>query len=120
MIRRMSRAERLARALISWLKARWLQVKHFFTGKLLEAELQTGAPTPERTQAEEAVAQVVFETQISPDCVSAGVIHGGAGICIKHNDATEWFVGRDYAHAAHEAIAWLQLQGDEVKSSRKS
>jgi hypothetical protein len=119
-VRRMSRAERIWRNVASWFYARWLQVKYFFTGKLLEAELESGAPTPERSEAELAIARVIDTTDIAPDCVSAGVVNGGAGIRVKHEDAIEWFVGRDYAHAADEAIAWLQLQGDLVKSAKAS
>ncbi len=76
--------------------------------------------SPERTEAEEAVLQVVFKTDIPHDCVSAGVLRGGCCIFVKHMDEdsgqeiTESFIHNSYAEAAAKAVEWLKLQDDEM------
>ena len=89
----------------------------FWKGQVLEAELAQEA-SPLRTAAQLAVDRVVLETDITPDCVSALVFRGGETIKIKHNEAWEVFIGKNYEHAADEAIAWLKRQGDEIKTGR--
>lgn len=76
--------------------------------------------SPLRSAAEEAVARVVYETELAPDCVSAGEIRGGCGIKVTHNDAQEWFVHNSYDEAATQAIEWANLQGDEIDTGSAS
>ena len=95
----------------------------FFAGEALKAQLQqTATPaqpaSPLRTAAELAVERVVMETDITPDCVCAEIVRGGTAIRVMHNDAWEVFIGRDYNHAAEEAINWLKRQGDEIETSK--
>jgi hypothetical protein len=101
----------------------WKRVYWFFTGEALKVQLQqTATPaqpaSPLRTEAELAVERVVMETDIAADCVCAEIFRGGTAIRVMHNEAWEMFIGRDYNHAAEEAIAWLKRQGDEIKTSK--
>lgn len=86
----------------------WRKVKDWFGARRLLVN------EDKQAAAQEAVNRVVYETDIPPDCVTAGVWDGGACIKVKHADAWEMFVHRTYDEAASEAIAWLRLQGEEV------
>jgi hypothetical protein len=89
----------------------------FWKGKVLEAELEQ-PNSPLRSAAQLAVDRVVLETDITPDCVSALVFRGGEAVKVMHNAAWEVFIGKNYEHAADEAIAWLKRQGDEIKTNK--
>lgn len=111
---------------MKWLKARWKRLWTFlyrwWGGKLLNIELADTA-SPARSEAEEAVARVVFETNVAPDCVAATVIRGGPAILIKHDKAQEAFVHHTYAKAADKAIEWLkhrESMGRELKQGMTS
>jgi hypothetical protein len=91
--------------------ARWWQ------GKLRNVELADTA-SPARSEAEEAVAKIVFETDIAPDCVAATVFEGGCAILVKHDKAQELFVHKSYALAADKAIEWLK--GQKLKQGHTS
>lgn len=99
------------------IKALFRRVVWFWQGKQLEAEFSKNE-SPVRSEAEEAVAKVVFETDVAPDCVSAGILRGGTAIFVTHNNAKEVFIHKTYAEAADKAIEWLRLQGDEVKAGK--
>lgn len=111
---------------LSWLerlKNLWLRIYWFFKGEALKAQLQQTAnpvqpASPLRTEAELAVERVVMETDIAADCVCAEIVRGGTAIRVMHNDAWEVFIGRNYNHAAEEAINWLKRQGDEIKTNK--
>lgn len=97
---------------------------HFIRGLLLKNEL---ALPPEvstvRSEAEEAVARVVFETDIAPDCVSAGELRGGCAIFIEHmvrgKKNTTAFVHKSYENAVTEAIAWIRSDAPATGSRSK-
>jgi len=101
----------------------WLAIYWKLKGESLKIQLQqTATPvqpaSPLRTEAELAVERVVMETDITPDCVCAEIVRGGTAIRVMHNAAWEVFIGRDYNHAAEEAIAWLKRQGDEIETNK--
>ena len=96
-------------------KAFFKKVFWFWKGQYLEVQLQDKT-SPTRTDAEHAVARVVMETDIAPDCVSAMVFQGGCAIKVKHQDAWEMFLHNSYNEAADKAIEWLLLQGDEIST----
>ena len=101
------------------LKAKTQALWWWIVGRRLDRRLADTA-SPIRTEAEEAVAKVVYETDIPPDCVVANVVRGGPCILIKHDDAWEAFVHNSYMEAAEKAIEWLNLQGDLVSATETS
>ena len=94
-------------------------IKWWFQGKLLNRQLKS-PETTSRTDAEEAVCRVVMETDIAQDCVQATILRGGPCILIKTDEDWEAFIHKSYKEAADEAIEWLILQGDEVKTAHTS
>jgi hypothetical protein len=126
-----------------WLKQLWLKLWWWFTGGVRSAQLQD--PTsPARSEAEEAVARVVYESDIAPDCVAATVVRGGPAIVIFHEvqrDKTGWrhhrrkgfkgvhlakrreqevFIHRTYALAADKALEWIEMQKNGVATGGQS
>lgn len=97
-----------------WQALIWKIKGYFLDKKLANPE------SPVRDEAQEAVAKVVVETDIAPDCVSALVYRGGCAIKVKHDDAWEMFIHNSYMEAADKAIEWLRTQGDEVQTRRVS
>lgn len=104
----------------------WARISAFFmriwwkitgSAKALSLDDKT---SPLRTEAEEAVARVILETDIAPDCIEACIVRGGTALKIKHDDAWEVFIHKNYTQAADKAIEWLNLQGDEISTSETS
>lgn len=94
-------------------------LRYWWSGNLLEVKLQDKT-SDIRSEAQRAVDNVVFETDIAPDCVYATVINGGCAIVVKHNAATEVCVHNSYAEAALEAIKWLQAREGEIHTGKVS
>jgi hypothetical protein len=106
-------------------KTLWQKIKGFFQNIVwdiksyfLAARLDSDTVT--RGEAEEAVAKVVYKTNIAPDCVSATVVRGGPCIYVKHDNAHEAFIHKTYAEAADEAINWLNRHTGIVRTSETS
>ena len=97
----------------------YLWFTHGMSGALLEERLADES-SPERSEAEEAVAKVIAETDVAPDCVSALVRDGGACILVKTDGDWEGFIHNSYGEAADKAIEWLLLQGDFVETQNTS
>lgn len=101
----------------------WLALKWWWTGGVLNAQLQDQG-SPQRTDAEQAVERVVRETRLAADCVKATVLRGGATLVVTHDGGQEAFIGRSYDHAADKVIEWAnQREGRfvrQVLSSRMS
>jgi hypothetical protein len=99
---------------MAWIKTLWLTLWWWFVGGVRSAQLQDTA-SDARNEAEEAVARIVYESDIAPDCVCATVVHGGCAILVKHDTGTpnnprvasEIFIHRTYALAAEKALEWL-------------
>jgi hypothetical protein len=93
----------------------WLALKWWWTGGVLNAQLQDQG-SPQRNEAQEAVDRVVRETRIASDCVSATVLRGGATIIVAHDAGREAFIGRSYDHAADKVIEWAnQREGRFIR-----
>jgi len=106
--------------LFSWLRSSAKRLWRWWLGKLRNIELADKA-SPVRSEAEEAVARVVYRTNIAPDCVSATVLQGGYTIIIEHNKSKEAFIHRSYDQAADKAIEWLtKREGRHVLSGTVS
>jgi hypothetical protein len=88
------------------LKAPFVWLWRWWSGGLLSVKLQD-KNTDVRNEAEEAVARIVYETNLPHDCVVATTLQGGPGIIIKHNNGQEGFVHHTYTLAADKAIEWL-------------
>jgi ribulose kinase len=87
----------------------WKTLLRWWQGKIRNIELADTA-SPARSEAEEAVARVIYETQVAPDCVAATVFDGGCALLVQHDKAKELFVHKSYALAADKAIEWLKGQ----------
>lgn len=98
-----------------WFRDVWRKLLDWWRGRRLLAAQLDGRQTAELTEAQQAVNRVVLETKLPPDCVSAGPMRGGCAIQVKHDDAWEVFLHHTYTGAAAEALAWVQLQGDEIE-----
>lgn len=95
----------------------WIQkIVWYVQGQLLDIKLKDQRE-PTNQEAQEAIAKIVYDTDIAPDCVSACVVRGGPTIQIKHNGASEMFIHDSYMKAADKAIEWLRTQGDELDMS---
>lgn len=97
---------------------------HFVRGLYLQNELaQKPELSPVRSEVEEAVARIVVETDIAPDCVSAGELRGGCAIFIEHSvrgkKNTTAFVHKSFEGAATEAIAWIRSDAPATGSRSK-
>jgi len=99
---------------MAWFKQLWKRVSRWWTGNLLVAQL-ADAESETRSAAELAVARVVAQTNIPPDCVVACVLHNGCCIQIRHDTATEAFLHNTYAQAADKAIEWYTLRGGSTR-----
>jgi hypothetical protein len=97
----------------------WRALKWWWTGGVLSARL-SDAGSEEYIESRKAIARVVTQGPFAPDCVSACVIRGGHTILLRHDSATEAFIGKDYEHAANKAIEWIQRQGAEVNTRKTS
>jgi hypothetical protein len=108
--------KKLLQMLVSW----WHALKWWWTGGVLNAQLQDQG-SPQRNEAQEAVDRIVRETRLAADCVSATVLRGGATILVTHDRGREAFIGRSYDHAADKVIEWAnQRDGRFVRQRRTS
>lgn len=96
--------------MIKALKRFFVFLWRWWNGKLKNIELaDTGSQA--RSEAEEAVARVIYETDLVPDCVAASVIMGGCAIIITRDGGVgETFVGKSYNHAADKAVEWVKTR----------
>jgi hypothetical protein len=125
---------------MTWLKKLWLKLWWWFKGGVQVARLQD-LSSPVRNEAEEAIAKVVYQSNIAPDCVVASVVRGGTAIILIHsvvsNDRRgrpyrddsgralrkgqqECFIGRSYDHAADKALEWLAMQDGKLSTGVQS
>lgn len=101
--------------LFQMLRGWWLALKWWWTGGVLDSQLQDQG-SPQRSEAEEAVDRVVRETRLAVDCVAATVLSGGATIVVAHDGGREAFIGYSFAHAADRVIEWAnQREGKFIK-----
>jgi hypothetical protein len=107
-------------------KTLWQKIVGFFRqilwdikGYFLDAQL-ANPDTVTRSEAEEAVAKVIFKTNIAPDCVSAVIVRGGPCIYVKHDNAHEAFIHNTYDEAADEAITWINRHTGIIKTAETS
>lgn len=106
--------------LLQLIRGWWLALKWWWTGGVLDAQLQD-QNSPQHNEAQEAVDRVVRETRLASDCISAGVLRGGATLFIAHDSGREAFIGRSYEHAADKVIEWAnQREGRFIRQAMTS
>ena len=89
-----------AEGLIRWWKVSVLRVRHDrYVAQLSRNDLD---------EAQSAVRRVAEARLFPPDCVSAGAVHGGPALILKHDGATEVFIGNSYNHAADKLLQWFR------------
>jgi len=89
-----------------------LWVWRWWTGKILGAKLSDKA-SPERSEAELAVARIVASTDLSPDVVAATTLKGGPAIVVRVDGCGDYpptFIHHSYAQAADEVIRWARRE----------
>jgi len=91
----------------------WWKVTGYFANRRIKPG---GA---KRSEAEEQLARILYETGIRPDAVSATTMNGGPCFLVKHKDAQEAFIHNSYKVAADKVIEWLNAQGDEIEPQRQ-
>jgi hypothetical protein len=91
-----------------WLKRIWWPLR----GRWLDKQLAPGGM--KRSEAEEQLARILYETGIRPDAVTATTMRGGPCFLVRHKAATEVFIHNSYTEAADKTIEWLKLQGNEI------
>jgi hypothetical protein len=91
-----------------WLEKVWWPLR----GRQLDKQIAEGGK--KRTEAEEQLARILYETEIRPDSVSATTMRGGPCFIVRHEAATEVFIHNSFADAADKAIEWINLQDDEI------
>ena len=92
----------ILRSVWSWLRLWWknslLRIKQDrFVASLMPGDI---------SEAQRAILKVTAAHLFPPDCLSAGAVHGGPALILKHDGAVEVFIGRTYDHAADELLKW--------------
>lgn len=112
------------RRFLAWARARqlafkqWLFERELQGKKLIGPDAPADEETPLESQAKEALARVIFETDIPPDCVEATTAFGGPCIKVKHDEAWEAIIHETYEQAADQAILFIKDQGEYLETAK--
>lgn len=71
-----------------------------------------------RSEAEEQLARVIYETGIRPDAIAATTMRGAPAFDVRHDEERTITIDRTYTAAADEAIAWLKEQQGNIKPQK--